>query len=118
MRKIFGAVIAMALVFVSIPADAGRVGGPGNATAVVKPFDNSYFDIKFEAKEAAVIRVIGDHSTDMDCYLYDSEGHAIDNDVGPNDTCLLSWTPAWTGYFKLKIVNLGNAENAFKVITN
>ena len=34
------------------------------------------------------------------------------------DDCYVSWTPSWTGAFKIKIKNLGNVYNRYVLITN
>lgn len=70
---------------------------------------------KLYANETAYIYVTGDGDTDLDLYLYDSNGNLIDSDTDGTDTCLCEVTPRWTGTFKIKIKNLGNVYNRYRL---
>ena len=99
--------------------EKGRMGGPTTHYDRVEAYTTDvYSDITFYAGETAMINVIGDGDTDLDCYVYDEGGHLIDSDEDYTDVCNLIWTPRWTGPFELQIKNLGSVWNAYSITTN
>jgi hypothetical protein len=106
------------VVFCSAAAEAGAVGGPKETTDTVLPFRTDVFTIKFESDELAVVTIRGDGSTDLDFYVYDSNDNLVAKDDDSTDLCRMVWSPTWTGYFKIKIVNRGSEENRYRIITN
>ena len=119
MRKLLSRLTLVATMFVLTgTAHAGRVGGPGTTKSVVKPYSIDSYDVKFEKDAVATVEIVGDNSTDFDCFVYDSDDNLIDQDQNLKDSCSLLWIPKWTGYFKIKIKNLGSEENAYTLKTN
>ena len=49
---------------------------------------------------------------------YDSNGNLIDSDTDYTDNCVCTWTPRWTGNFRIKIVNRGGVYNRYILRTN
>jgi hypothetical protein len=82
------------------------------------PGHTDVFEMVFEKGSRALILVNGDGSSDIDCHVYDSGGKLITSDTNELDICMLEWTPAWTGKFKLKISNLGSKPNEYQATTN
>ncbi len=76
--------------------------------------DVYYFD--FRGGYEARVTVIGDHDTDLDLYIYDENGNLIDSDIDNTDICVCTWTPRWTGRFKVKIVNRGSVYNNYRLM--
>jgi len=99
-------------------ATRGRVGGPGERYSYVFGFSNDYYDINFIAFELAEIAVRGDGDTDLDLYVYDSNGNMVAKDDDYTDRCYVSWVPLWTGRFTVKIVNRGPILNNYRLLTN
>lgn len=56
------------------------------------------------------------HETDLDLYIYDENGNLIDSDIDNTDICVCTWTPRWTGRFKIKIVNRGSVYNNYRLM--
>jgi hypothetical protein len=104
------------------PPDAdltpGRVGGPGHAVARVEAFSKVSYDIHFRGGEFATVIVAGDGDTDLDVFVYDENGHLIAFDDDPTDDCVATWTPIWTGRFRIEVRNLGLVSNRFEITTN
>lgn len=96
----------------------GAVGGAKYMEDVVSANSYNMYRVKFWAGELAEVIVIGDGDTDLDLYIYDANGNLIASDTDYLDACICRWTPAWTGDFIIKVVNLGNVYNRFAIATN
>lgn len=96
----------------------GAVGGPRYASSSVNAGSSDIYNISFKAGELAMVMVIGDGDTDLDLYVYDNNGNLIASDADYTDDCVCSWTPRWTGNFRIKIVNRGRVYNSYILRTN
>ena len=96
----------------------GAVGGPLCHTDAVDGNSTDIYQINFIAKYLAEIVVSGDGDTDLDLYVYDSNGNLIASDTDYTDDCYVSWIPKWTGRFIVKIVNRGPLYNKYVLLTN
>ncbi len=76
------------------------------------------FSITFVSGRLAEILVSGDGDTDLDLYVYDSNGNLIASDSDYTDDCYVSWIPAWTGKYTVKVVNRGGVYNRYVIATN
>lgn len=96
----------------------GAVGGPCRRVQTL--YANRYitYNCNFVANRTAEIAVSGDGDTDLDLYVYDSNGNVIASDVDYSDDCYVRWVPRWTGRFIIKIVNNGGVANRFVLLTN
>jgi hypothetical protein len=95
----------------------GAIGGAKSASERVRGKSTDVFKVSFKGSRAAEVAVIGG-SGDIDCYVYDENGNLIDSDTDYSSTCALSWTPKWTGQFKLYIRNLGARAVSYELVTN
>lgn len=96
----------------------GAQGGPKYDSDRVWAHDYVYYNIVFYANEIAEVAVSGDGDTDLDLYVYDANGNLITSDTDYTDDCYVRWVPAWTGTFKIKIVNRGGVYNNYVLVTN
>ncbi|MCF2602869.1 hypothetical protein JQM84_04055 [Parabacteroides distasonis] len=96
----------------------GAVNGPTKHVDVVNGDTADNYQISFVANYLAEILVSGDGDTDLDLYVYDSNGNLIAKDDDYMDDCYVSWIPAWTGRFKVRIVNRGPISNRYVLLTN
>ena len=70
----------------------------------------------FRANSEACVTVEGDGDTDLDLYIYDENNNLITKDDDNIDYCICTWTPKWTGTFKIKIVNRGSVYNRYRLM--
>ena len=96
----------------------GNVFGPSRTYEVVKANYTDTYKIGFVANSLAEIFVSGDGDTDLDLFVFDSNGNLIASDTDYTDDCYVSWIPAWTGRFTVKIVNRGHVYNRYVMLTN
>jgi hypothetical protein len=96
----------------------GAVGGPRYQVDRVPAGTRNRYQLSFKAGQTAEIAVSGDGDTDLDLYVYDSNGNLIEYDEGRSDDCYVRWTPKWTGGFTIDVVNRGRVYNQFEIATN
>ena len=113
-----GILASIAEIEKSNQATRGRVGGPGERYSFVYGNSADNYEISFIERELAEIFVLGDGDTDLDLYVYDSNGHLIAKDDDFTDRCIVRWVPAWTGRYIIKIVNRGPILNNYHLLTN
>ena len=99
-------------------AQRGAVNGPSRHYDAVNGKSTDTYQISFIANVLAEILVSGDGDTDLDLYVYDSNGNLIASDESYSDDCYVCWVPAWTGRFFVKIVNRGPVYNNYVILTN
>ncbi len=99
-------------------AHRGAVNGPSETWEKVAAGGTYTYRISFIADYLAEILVSGDGDTDLDLYVYDSNGNLIASDTDYTDDCYVSWVPRWTGNFIVKIVNRGRVYNRYVMLTN
>ena len=96
----------------------GAVNGPSRHYDTLGGNRVHTYQISFIADYLAEIAVSGDGDTDLDLYVYDSNGNLIASDTSYSDDCYVSWVPRWTGRFIVKVVNRGPLYNRYVILTN
>lgn len=96
----------------------GAVGGPKENVDRVLSHSTDTYRLSFRGDEEAYVTVRGDGDTDLDCYVYDEYDNLIVKDDDHTDFCILRWNPRWTGPFTIKIRNLGDVYNQYRIVTN
>ena len=99
-------------------AQRGNINGPSRDYSSVNGNSHIDYTASFVANELAEVLVSGDGDTDLDLYVYDSNGNLIAKDIDYSDDCYVRWIPAWTGRFTIRIVNRGPVYNRFVILTN
>lgn len=108
-------------LLVTVPvyeACAGRVPMPGSNNTCVGPYGNVTYFETFSGGQLAMITLDGDGSTDLDIFVYDERNNLITFGIGPTDHEFVSFTPLWTGVFRIEVRNLGARTNCFQMSTN
>lgn len=96
----------------------GAVNGPSVGDYVLPAYSSHTFNISFIANRIAEVLVSGDGDTDLDLYVYDSNGNIIASDTDYTDDCYVRWVPKWTGRFRIVIANRGAVYNHYAIGTN
>ena len=99
-------------------AQRGNINGPSRDYSAVNGRSYTDYTASFVANQLAEILVSGDGDTDLDLYVYDSNGNLIASDTDYSDDCYVRWVPAWTGRYTIRIVNRGPVYNRFVILTN
>ena len=108
--------LAMFASMISPFAYADPVGGPQCGIHQVAAYGRNVFRVSFYGGELAGVRVIGDHDTDLDLYVYDEDGNLVASDSDYTDDCIAAWLPVWTGTFKIVVVNRGPVYNEYSIM--
>ncbi|MEO6525472.1 MAG: hypothetical protein ABIP93_02495 [Gemmatimonadaceae bacterium] len=114
----------LALVLVSLAGIAMRPATGGGTLSALSAAISLPFSSRAEAHSRTTHRVYvgpndnrlwvrGDGDTDLDCFVYDSDGDLVDSDTDESDVCLLD-TPGIGGH-TLVIRNLGRVYNRYVV---
>jgi hypothetical protein len=107
-----------ALVSTAQPAHAAGVpGGPLTRYGVVSAHSSIAYDIYFRGNELAEVVAMAD-GDDVDLYVYDENGNLIDSDTLRDDMPICSWTPRWTGKFRIVVKNCEGYAVPFAIVTN
>jgi len=100
------------------PVTKGGLHGQLRLEGRVYGKSNNTYHLTMIGKEVAEIALVGDGDTDLDLYMYDEYGNLIIADEDNSDRCYVSFTPAWTGTFKVVVKNRGNFTNDYVLMTN
>ena len=99
-------------------AKRGAVGGPVIKTSMVLTLSTDQYLVKFEGGRKATVVVEATDVSDVDLYVYDENENLITYDDDATSECAVSFTPRWTGYFIIAIVNNGLIPNPYLLCTN
>ena len=66
------------------------------------------------AHETTVFTVVGDGSSDIDCYLYDENSNEVARDTRVVDGCVVYVVPRWSGRFTFMLRNNGRQASAYR----
>ena len=101
-----------------VATEVQGIGGHDTHTDRVKAQSTDVYTVTFRSGQEAWVYVSGDGDTDLDLYIYDENDNLIDSDTDSTDECLCTFTPRWTGQFKIKIKNRGNVYNEYQITTS
>ena len=101
-----------------VATEVQGIGGHDTHTDRVIAQHTDVYTVTFRSEQEAWVYVSGDGDTDLDLYIYDENGNLIDSDTDSTDECLCTFTPRWTGQFKIKIKNRGNVYNEYQITTS
>ena len=88
---------------------AGSVLGPGGVDLWEMPLFGGSF---------AEIAVLGDGGANLDVGVTDENGNMVCLDVGATDRLFCDFVPSWNGSFRVRVENVGGADNNYLLLTN
>jgi hypothetical protein len=91
-----------------------RIGGALKHTDTVKANGADIYTMKFNGQESAVVMANSPDGTDIDLEIYDQTGDLVARDNAFNNRPMVTWTPRWTGPFKVRIKN--NTDRSVKYV--
>ena len=81
-------------------------------------FHSLSYTINLTAGTRAEVQLKGDGDTDLDLYVYDSNGSLFAYDEHYTDSAYVTWTAGSTGSYRIEIRNLGSIYNQFQLWIN
>ena len=112
--KIVFTVVAM-VVFV-LPSLADSTMGSGLHRDRVAGHGTDRYTITFVAGETASVGISGDHTTELDLYVYDDQGNLVArDDNGYGDERLVKMIVYRTSVFTIRVVNRGSVYNDYAI---
>jgi len=95
----------------------GVVGGPRTTATVVRSGGVDIFHVPYRGGEVAAVGLGTDGNSNLGLYVYDQNGNPICRATAYGDVKLCKWVPAWSGAFRVEVVNPGYAT-AYRLLTN
>jgi hypothetical protein len=102
--------VAGAGAFLATPAAAGCTGcgGPQAFVEDINANSHIHWDVTARGGEEFSISAIGDGDTDVDIIVFDENGNEVCRDYGLSHVATCSFTPRWTGGFRVRVINWGD----------
>ena len=100
------------------PPTRGATGGPKRGVYNIPANSTVTMEITFRGGEDAAIIASGDGDTDLDLFVYDSDGTLVRSDIDYTDQCTATFFVPSTRTITVKIVNHGSTYNHTVVVTN
>jgi hypothetical protein len=115
MKKLIGiATVSIVMFFVSV-GSADPIGGFQSTRDCVLAGATDTYRIALKQNEMTLFRVVGSGTSDIDCFLFDENGNLLKRDNDSTDMCIITVTPAWTGFFTLAIQNAGREVDCYTI---
>lgn len=100
------------------PPVRGAEHGPIQYAGASAGDSDRRYAIRFRGRETARLHLIGSGSSDLDYYLYDSNGRLVASEEGPSDSATLFWYVPYRQRLTLRVRNRGDETNAYHLVTN
>ena len=96
----------------------GRIPGPMIHRDRIASGDDDVYNITFRGGEVAIVRVVGEGTTNLDLRVYDENDRLVGEDTGPTDRCSAIWKVSGNKKYRIRITNLGDGPNTYTLATN
>ena len=95
-----------------------RDDGPARFAARIGDGVSHSYTMSFRANEPVMIAITGEGVSDLDLFVEDEAGSRICASTGAGDDEICRWTPRWAGNFRIRVRNLGNVYNEYRLWSN
>jgi hypothetical protein len=102
----------------TVDTKAGNIDGPATRIWTVSGNSTDTWTYGFREDEPAYVKVKGDGSSDLDCYVTNNDGDVVAKDDDATDLCYLRWTPPATRKYRIQVRNRGSRANEYTITTN
>src|SRR5262245_35160855 len=77
----------------------------------LKPFDikedeTKVFEFEFKKGVPAAVFIDSEKDADVDLFIKNKDGNQVEFDDSPSKNCAVTWTPEYTGTFRILVTNL------------
>ena len=96
----------------------GRKDGPARAVNSLAVGIADVHTVQFNANEPVMVALTGDGETDLDLAVEDEKGNRICASNSAVDVEICSWTPKWTGAFRIRVHNVGPRASEYRLWSN
>lgn len=96
----------------------GKDDGPARVAQRIGDHVTDVYTTTFRANEPVVVGVTGDGLSDLDLTVDDDNGIRICTSAGAGDDEMCRWTPRRNGAFRIRVRNMGNAYNEYRLWFN
>jgi hypothetical protein len=96
----------------------GRDDGPARVLGRIQGGTSDIYTISFNGNEPAMAAITGEGLTDLDLFVEDEKGNQICRSTSAVDDEICRWTPRWNGVFRIRVRNIGNAPNEYRLWSN
>lgn len=94
---------------------ASPVSGQSHASGTLAEDERVIYNITLRGEESWSLIAHGYGNGDLDCYVFDQNDNLVSKDDDTTNICLVSGRPAWTGAFKVVLVNAGTSSIGYDV---
>lgn len=106
------------LVAPAAAANAGAAGGPVYHEDRVMAFSHNSYTFECRGGEWTNLVVRGDGDTDLDLFVYDSNGTLVASHTDLSDVCSARWFSATTQAYTVVVKNYGSVYNDFVIFSD
>ena len=96
----------------------GREDGPARVVSRIQGGSIDIYAVSFNGNEPAMAAITGEGSTDLDLFVEDEKGNQICRSTSAVDDEICRWTPRWNGVFRIRVRNIGNVPNEYRLWSN
>ncbi len=97
-------------------ASGSPLDGTAGTQDVVPARGTVGYEVFLSGGETTHIAVVGDGDTDLDLYIYGTNGKLVAYDSDLGDECVSVVFPRWMGRFFFQVDNLGPVYNEFELL--
>jgi hypothetical protein len=96
----------------------GKEDGPARVVNRIQGGATDVYTISFNGNEPAMAAITGEGLGDLDLFVEDDKGNQICRSTSAVDDEICRWTPRWNGAFRVRVRNIGNVLNEYRLWTN